>query len=81
MESDGGERESEDHAGCGPDHDPAPANDVDVLERDEREDEVRAGDDEADGGRLVEPDLLEERRWGSCQTGCAESGGARYPPL
>ena len=61
MESDGGERESEDHAGCGPDHDPAPADDVDVLEREEGEDEVGSRDDQADRDGLVEANLLEQR--------------------
>lgn len=63
MEGDAREDETDDHAWGGPDHDLAAANDVDVLERDEREDEVRAGDDEADSRRLVEADLLEERGW------------------
>ncbi len=63
MESDTREDEAEDHAGGGPDHDLAAAYDVDVLERDEREDEVRARDDEANSCGLVEADLLEERGW------------------
>ncbi len=63
MEGDTREDEAEDHAWGGPDHDFAAAYDVDVLERDEREDEVRPGDDEADSRGLVEADLLEERGW------------------
>ena len=63
MEGDAGEGEADDHARGGPDHDPAAADDVDVLECNEGEDEVGTRDDEADRGRLVEPDLLEERGW------------------
>lgn len=61
MEGNASEHEADDHAGCGPEHDLAAANDVDILEREEREDEVRARDDESDGGRLVEANLLEQR--------------------
>ena len=61
VERDGRERQAKDHAGCGDEHDAPAADDVDVLERDEREDEIRAGDDEADGGGLVEAHLGEER--------------------
>ena len=63
MEGDTREDEADDHAWGGPDHDLAPADDVDVLEREEGEDEVRARDDEADGCGLVEADLLEESGW------------------
>ena len=60
VEGDAGEREAEDHPRGGEDHDPPPADDVDVLERDEGEDEVGSGDDKADSGWLVESNLLEQ---------------------
>lgn len=63
VEGDAREDEADDHAWGGPDHDLAAPDDVDVLERDERENEVRAGDDEADSRGLVKADLLEERGW------------------
>ena len=59
VEGDGGEDEADDHARGGPDHDLAAADYVDVLQREKREDEVRAGDDEAYSRWLVEADLLE----------------------
>lgn len=62
MKGDTSEDETDDHAGGRPEHDLAAANDVDILERKEREDEVRARDDESDGGRLVEPYLLKQCR-------------------
>lgn len=60
MECDGGEHEAENHAWRGPDHDLPTTDDVDVFEREEGEEEVRAGDDEANGRGLVEADLFEE---------------------
>ena len=60
MEGDRREHEADDHAWRGPDHDLATPDDVNVLEREERENEVRAGDDQSNSGWLVEPDLLEE---------------------
>lgn len=61
MEGNAGEDEADDHARGRPQHDLAAANDVDILEGEEREDEVCARDDESDSGRLVEADLLEQR--------------------
>ena len=61
MEGNSPQSQTEDHARRRDEHDSAPPNDIDVFERDKSEDEVGAGDDEADGGRLVEADLLEER--------------------
>ena len=60
MEGDAGECETKDHPRGGEDHDPPPADDVDVLECDEGEDEVGSGDDKADSSWLVEPYLLEQ---------------------
>ena len=63
MEGDAREDEADNHARGGDDHDLAAADYVDVLQREKREDEVRARDDEADGCGLVEADLLEECGW------------------
>ena len=59
MEGDAREDEADNHARGGDDHDLAAADYVDVLQCEERKDEVRAGDDEADSRGLVEADLLE----------------------
>ena len=59
MEGDAREDEADNHARGGDDHDLAAADYVDVLQREKREDEVRAGDDEAYSRWLVEADLLE----------------------
>ena len=59
VERDTGKSQADDHAWRREDHDLAPSDNVDVLQREQREDEVRAGDDEADSRGLVEADLLE----------------------
>lgn len=59
------EDEADDHAWGGPDHDFAAADDVDVLQRKEGENEVRARHYEAHSSGLVEADLLEQRRCGT----------------
>ena len=59
MECDGSEDEADDHARRGPDHDLAAANNVDILQREQSKDEIRARDDEAHCCGLVKADLLE----------------------
>ena len=60
MECDGGQHETDNHARCGPNHNlPAP-DDVNVLQGEEGEEEVRARDNQTDSCRLVEANFLEE---------------------
>ena len=59
MEGNAGKGQVEDHARGRPDEDLASANNVDVLQRDEGEQEVGTGDDQPHRGWLIEPDLLE----------------------
>ena len=64
VEGDAREDEADNHARGGDDHDLAAADDVYVLQREEREDKVRAGDNQADGNGVVETDLLKESSYG-----------------
>ena len=60
MECDGGKYEADNHARRGPDHNLPAADDVDILQSEQSEEEVRARNDDTDGRGLVEADLLEE---------------------
>ena len=61
MEGDTGEGKANNHTGRREQHDLAPPDNIDVLQRNKGKDEVRAGDDEPNGRRLVEAYLLEQR--------------------
>ena len=60
LERDGSDDKANDHTRGREDHDLATADDVYVFQCEEREDEVRAGDDQADGNGVVEANLLKE---------------------
>ena len=62
VERDGRNNESNYHAGSREYHNLTPAYNVNVLQREEGEDEVRARYDEPDGRWSVEANLLEECR-------------------
>lgn len=62
VEGNAGERQSKNHSRRGPHHDPPASNDIDVLQRKEREQEVSTRNDETDSSWLVEANRLEERR-------------------
>lgn len=62
MEGDTSQCQTEYHTRGTPDHNPSPADLIYPFERDEREDEVSSGDNEANGGWLVESYLLEKSR-------------------
>ena len=52
--------QTDDHAWSREEHDLPSANDVDILECEQRKDKVRAGNDESDCCGLVESDFFEE---------------------
>lgn len=61
MERDTGKREAKNHAWGRPYHDSSTPDNVDVLKCKEGKQEIRAGNDKTNSGRLVEPDRFEER--------------------
>ena len=56
------QRQTEDHARRCPNHNPPPAYDVDILERDEREKKVSAGNYKSYSRRLIKSNRFEECR-------------------
>ena len=58
VKCDRGQYEADNHARGGPDHDLPAADDVDILQSEQSEEEVRARNDDTDGRGLVEADLL-----------------------
>lgn len=60
MKGDAGKNQPYDHPRRRNQHDPPPPNRVNPLQRDQREQKVGSGDDESNGGRLVEPNFSKQ---------------------